>query len=138
MRSSLFLPLFLAPVAGCDSGPGSTNEVCADLCEKQAECAGASNTSVCTTECESNIESVSSECKDPILEMGACMTDLDCEDLEGLGILTCVPDDMPASCLEALSSGDEDCCVEGDPCDWADDGFCDCDDEQAWDANDCS
>jgi hypothetical protein len=44
-----------------------------------------------------------------------------------------------AACPELLedSIGGDDCCGSTDTCDWANDGFCDCDGEQAWDVADC-
>jgi len=35
------------------------------------------------------------------------------------------------------SGWDVECCTVGDPCGWADDGFCDCDGTCPWDEADC-
>ena len=32
---------------------------------------------------------------------------------------------------------DDECCASNDPCDWANDGYCDCEGTQSWDAADC-
>jgi hypothetical protein len=44
-----------------------------------------------------------------------------------------------ALCITDLDAGDDstECCGPSDPCEWADDDYCDCDGEQAWDAVDC-
>jgi hypothetical protein len=34
-------------------------------------------------------------------------------------------------------TGSSSCCMVDDPCDWADDGYCDCDDTCSWDWYDC-
>jgi len=36
------------------------------------------------------------------------------------------------------SSGGGNCCSASDPCDWANDGFCDCNNDYGWDDVDCS
>ena len=38
---------------------------------------------------------------------------------------------------EAFQS-EEECCLETDECNWANDGFCDCDGLYEWDADDCA
>ena len=42
------------------------------------------------------------------------------------------------SCPEGCTKDDAECCVEGDPCGWGADDWCDCGGELDWDSADCS
>jgi hypothetical protein len=78
------------------------------------------------------------------------------EGVQWCGINCETNDDCPAdlSCLETPAgflcyppapdtgpcdgyTGDDPCCTNGNPCDWALNDICDCDSTCAWDAVDC-
>ena len=48
----------------------------------------------------------------------------------------CPPNTCPNGCTPVDVS--PQCCMDGNPCGWAGDGFCDCGGALAWDAQDCS
>lgn len=47
----------------------------------------------------------------------------------------CPPNSCPNGCTPAGVSAQ--CCVDGNPCGWAGDGFCDCGGTWSWDSQDC-
>jgi len=48
-----------------------------------------------------------------------------------------IEDPAANTCPNGCPTYDPGCCVDGDPCGYAGDGYCDCAAEQAWDAADC-
>ncbi len=123
---------------GCNDG---VDGACSDLCNDVAACFGAQASgdeiAECENDCVQGFAELPSECEDAAVEIINCTGEALCGegDLEGCasGI------EIPEGCEAALEDGSSgSCCAADDPCDWANDGFCDCSGSFSWDAADCS
>ena len=113
---------------------------CEKTCDQAIECADAGDAeqsvSECVSECMEDIESVPEDCQGDYVDVAYCISGKSCEELEeDDALLDCVSG-VSLSCF--LNDDDEDCCDESDPCDWAEDNFCDCGGTTSWDTVDCA
>jgi hypothetical protein len=157
------VPVTIPPNA-CPQGCGVSDATCCaagDPCGKAndgaCDCGGQFGWDVAdcdncygcqlTTTCPGGCTPASDPCCEPgdpcgWADNGVC----DCEQTEPWDdgdCTSCVSDDpecanvntCPNGCTTAAS---QSCCVSGDPCGYAGDGWCDCGGQQPWDASDCS
>jgi hypothetical protein len=123
---------------GC-SKKNRVEKICDDGCASSAECdeLGGQSEADCRAECEDALEDADKDCLDAFEDFSDCVSSNSCAAAgeECLGNAF----SLLAACPELLedSIGGDDCCGSTDTCDWANDGFCDCDGEQAWDVADC-
>ncbi|MEO0815011.1 MAG: hypothetical protein AAFY60_19280 [Myxococcota bacterium] len=137
MRRLAILALAAASLAGCESG---VEAACSDFCSDIAACFGASisgdQLNECETECADGFAELPSECEDVAVDVLECSAEALCSNDSQNIAERCANVDVPVACEAAFDDGGN-CCADGDPCDWAEDGFCDCSGQFAWDSVDC-
>jgi hypothetical protein len=121
-----------ASTSDLDSPPDSPSveEICQTGCSLYQECADSSaNLSECQTECEVLFED-EDYCYAEWQDYMTCVFYLDCDEVYyGDDFIAVAPNDDSVCEGESdalLDCMDDECCGEGDPCEWANDGECDC------------
>ena len=118
---------------GCGDGDCGVDEDCA-ICPEDCGSCGAGDC------CQ---EQDGPGCGDVAIQACVCAKDSYCCDTKWDGI--CVEEVVDFSCgtCEGAAGycpgydGGNSCCKTDNPCDWNDDGFCDCDSTCTWDSVDC-
>lgn len=121
---------------GCNDG---VEGACSDFCSDVAACVGAEvggdELSECENDCVAGFADLPEQCEDAAVEILDCSTQAFCGDGDLEACASGI--EIPPGCESALDDGGS-CCADGDPCDWANDGFCDCGGSFDWDAADCA
>lgn len=75
---------------------------------------------------------------DTLVDCLATMAHLDCHACDAVmtSLAECLLDAQDDPC-PGYSGTDTGCCYTSDPCAWANDGYCDCDETCSWDTVDC-
>jgi hypothetical protein len=131
--ASISLIAFALLAAGCGN---SVSKTCKQFCEKSDECGDLiGSVEDCREECADELDDVDAECRDAMFDASDCYNDVTCE--EYASGTECISETVAivSECPEILETN---CCGSTDTCDWANDEFCDCGGEQAWDAADCA
>ncbi len=118
----------------------TTSCLCERGCQLYQECEDDDlDVSDCKRDCEDYFDFLDgSSCEDEYHDYYDCVLKLDCWELyfgEDYGDIE--PDDSDLCEQEFSDLSDCNCCTAGNPCDWEDDGFCDCDGDYSWDDADC-
>ena len=112
----------------------ATEEYCDAWRDWAGECLG---TAPSTAECYAVANAASSAY---LAELTDCLSE-DCEEAPDCVEAVDTRYDAGDSILQLVYDGfggSDSCCSTGDPCDWANDGVCDCGGTYGWDANDCA
>ena len=129
----------------------SINASCQKICIKVAECTtGAGTASVssdaemteCVTDCTGGLTITTSDCASSLSLYASCIDAISCSSGSEESLNQCIEEsdvfsDCGISTEGTPDSGGDECCDSDDPCEFADDGYCDCPGE-SWDAADCS
>ena len=138
MRTVVVLAALAVIGLGCDDD--GIEGSCSDFCSEIGSCFGVQVTgdqlAECESECVAGFNELPAECESVVGEVLDCTADALCSG-ENFDIEACGNIEVPASCEEAFDTSAGSCCEADDPCDWANDGFCDCNGDFAWDDADC-